>query len=374
MTEYQRIKDYIAQGRDGASRPLANNTRYVDRGEAVAIKLHETDVVTFHENGDVSFDSGGWRTVTTKDRMHFAGDFSIYSDSGEWYIYHRGRKAQIERNLRRKYGLPLGLDEFAGEYEYEDRNGLISLGHVGPRGRGFGFWHEVGELIGFSDAARIAREFQCELQDRSVCLFHDGIRFTTRGKPVNALPLREARAQVKADERTRKAIREFAKLAVLKLDEGMPVQNQGDCWYCLMRTADEQPNARDLSAQLSYSYRFHHLRGMPLGDAVGDHDHLREHIREGYVPSALLLNAMDEQPYAHTAGKAFALGIHEGEDGEQRMGGLTPAYGGTLRRRHSAETVAKATYEFVARRLLPGREVRGNFYDADFPMHSEVVT
>ena len=106
---------------------------------------------------------------------------------------------------------------------------------------------------------------------------------------------------------------------------------------------------------------FKHMRGTTLGDSVGDHDHLREHLREGYVPSALILNAMDEQPFAHTAGKAIHLGIHEAEDGTWRMGGVTEGFGGKPRRRHIPDTVAKAVYEFVGRRLLPGRELRGNF-------------
>ena len=236
MSEYQRIADYIREGRNGHDRPLANNTRYVLHDGAAAIRLHATDVVTFHENGDVSFDSGGWRTVTTKDRMAYAGDFEVYSDSGTWYIYHRGRKAQIERNLRRKFGLPLGLSDWPEDYGYENR-GMVGLGHVGPRGGGYGFWQEVGEAIGFPEAAKISRAFHAELQDRAVCLFEDGIRFTARGRPVNALPIREARARVKADDRMRKRIREFAKLAVERMDEGMPVKNNGDCWYCLMRTA-----------------------------------------------------------------------------------------------------------------------------------------
>ena len=34
-----------------------------------AVRLHSTDIVTFHANGDVVLDTGGWRTVTTIHRM-----------------------------------------------------------------------------------------------------------------------------------------------------------------------------------------------------------------------------------------------------------------------------------------------------------------
>lgn len=34
-----------------------------------SVRLHETDIVRFHANGDVTLNTGGWRTRTTRDRM-----------------------------------------------------------------------------------------------------------------------------------------------------------------------------------------------------------------------------------------------------------------------------------------------------------------
>ena len=66
---------FVKGGRSKVSRPIENNTRIEQRGEDYAVRLHETDVVTFHMDGSVTLDSGGWLTVTTKARMNeFIGD------------------------------------------------------------------------------------------------------------------------------------------------------------------------------------------------------------------------------------------------------------------------------------------------------------
>lgn len=66
-------------------KPIANNTRLYRRGDGViALTLHATDVVTFYRDGRIVLDSGGWRTVTTKDRIGYAAN--VYSVKGEWYV------------------------------------------------------------------------------------------------------------------------------------------------------------------------------------------------------------------------------------------------------------------------------------------------
>lgn len=67
-----------------ASRKIGNNT-YLHRLDAdtIALRLHATDVVTFRP-GTVTLDSGGWRTVTTKDRLNYV--LPVYSEKGTWYV------------------------------------------------------------------------------------------------------------------------------------------------------------------------------------------------------------------------------------------------------------------------------------------------
>lgn len=84
-----RQADEALQGRNSARRKLMNNT-YLERQEdgSIAVKLHNTDVVTYRQNGDIMLDSGGWLTVTTKGRMNEYGPqgWRVYSQRGVWYV------------------------------------------------------------------------------------------------------------------------------------------------------------------------------------------------------------------------------------------------------------------------------------------------
>ena len=59
----------LLTGRNAQWRKLDNNTYLERRGNDIAVRLHNTDVVIFHEDGCTVFDSDGWRTRTTQDRM-----------------------------------------------------------------------------------------------------------------------------------------------------------------------------------------------------------------------------------------------------------------------------------------------------------------
>ena len=37
---------------------------------SVAVTYHKTEIVTYHPNGTITLDNGGWHTVTTARRMH----------------------------------------------------------------------------------------------------------------------------------------------------------------------------------------------------------------------------------------------------------------------------------------------------------------
>ncbi len=86
---YNQLNHYLSLGRNKDDRPIANNTRVIRRSEhSIAIRLHETDILTFHSNGAIQFFTGGWKTVTTKDRINrFApSGISIYSEKFLWYL------------------------------------------------------------------------------------------------------------------------------------------------------------------------------------------------------------------------------------------------------------------------------------------------
>lgn len=85
------------QGRNRNGRKIANNTYAERRGDAIAIRLHSTDILTFNPDGSVVANSGGWRTVTTKARLneYLPFGYGIYQNRGNWYWSQAGTINQI---------------------------------------------------------------------------------------------------------------------------------------------------------------------------------------------------------------------------------------------------------------------------------------
>ena len=67
-------------------KPIANNTRLFKRGEDYAVRLHNTDVVTIHSDDTYTLNTGGWRTVTTKERINRFSPARVYSDKKVWLV------------------------------------------------------------------------------------------------------------------------------------------------------------------------------------------------------------------------------------------------------------------------------------------------
>ncbi len=70
-------------------RTVANNTvLYRVSDDTIAVRLHYTNVVNLHADGTVTLDTGGWSTVTTKDRLNtYCPLGHVYSDRGDWFFY-----------------------------------------------------------------------------------------------------------------------------------------------------------------------------------------------------------------------------------------------------------------------------------------------
>lgn len=52
------------------------------------IRFHHTNIITFYENGDITLNSGGWKTMTTKARMnaYLPKRLGIWQERGIWYL------------------------------------------------------------------------------------------------------------------------------------------------------------------------------------------------------------------------------------------------------------------------------------------------
>jgi hypothetical protein len=82
--------DTKLQGRCRESRKLANNT-YAKRRYSgqIAIQLHATDILTFHSDGQIDVNTGGWNTVTTHSRMnaYLPGPWRVGGHRGSTLLY-----------------------------------------------------------------------------------------------------------------------------------------------------------------------------------------------------------------------------------------------------------------------------------------------
>lgn len=87
--------DALLQGRNEHSRKVGNNTYLRRRGEDIALQLHATDVLTFHRDGSVTLDNGGWKTKTTKERIHdyLPKPYGLQQIKGAWYVFEYVWKA-----------------------------------------------------------------------------------------------------------------------------------------------------------------------------------------------------------------------------------------------------------------------------------------
>ncbi len=92
MKTYQQFADYLGKKQE---RPLANNTRVrlVEPGK-IAVRLHNTDVVVLDELGNVTLNSGGWKTSTTKARINEFSPVAIWQSKGVW-SFNAGGKGYI---------------------------------------------------------------------------------------------------------------------------------------------------------------------------------------------------------------------------------------------------------------------------------------
>ena len=74
-------------------RKVANNTVAIRRGDNIAVRLHQTDVLMFtRETDEVTFNDGGWVTSTTKARMSEFGptEWAIWQTDGIWTLARVG--------------------------------------------------------------------------------------------------------------------------------------------------------------------------------------------------------------------------------------------------------------------------------------------
>jgi hypothetical protein len=109
MTSYTEL-DNLLTGRNRDRRKVGNNTYAERRGDDIAIRLHSTDVVTWHPDGSCTLDSGGWATVTTKDRINTWSPVDVWLKKGRWMVTNRNRGDEYPGTVPFFDGMTIGAD------------------------------------------------------------------------------------------------------------------------------------------------------------------------------------------------------------------------------------------------------------------------
>lgn len=68
---------------------LGNNTYLEQHFTGIVVRLHSTNIVVFQESGTRLY-SGGYRTVTTKDRINQCIEGVVFQRDFEWFYVPSG--------------------------------------------------------------------------------------------------------------------------------------------------------------------------------------------------------------------------------------------------------------------------------------------
>ena len=238
------------------------------------VRLHKTNVVTFHSDGSIVLDSGGWKTVTTKDRINCAlpPGWSVYSTRGVWYLSQSGAK-----------GGTMSLSCHGGAPPENFPNHVVRMRW---------FYDRETETSGHRPEASPFRWTTTETE------IHDpesgptcpkcGARAGYVGPPVKSYAYADGIVihgptadhavtgegeDPKAQAKLRKRAKAYAKAYVKALYAGeLPSPSGGDCWGCALTPVNGKAS--------------------PHAGLAGP-DHMLSHLDEKYYVPSLVLRALD---------------------------------------------------------------------------------
>jgi hypothetical protein len=151
MSSYQtdtmtdaKLREFIAGGRNKVTRTIANNTtaRLIDGDSRVAIRLRSTDIITFNAGDTITLQSGGWLSVTTKERINRYTKAGISQRAGIWYmrdgsLFYDGmaihmdgtpiKPKQPEKHEKALKAIKLVAKQYAHDYVVELKAGNIPM-------------------------------------------------------------------------------------------------------------------------------------------------------------------------------------------------------------------------------------------------------
>jgi len=105
---YTQAKDLLSKSRkDTKNLKHMTDLRKVETG--YAIRYWDTDVVTIHEDNTYTLNSGGYLTMTTKERINEYSPGRLYQNKGLWY--HKNDMVFIDNCIVDADGMPIAVDK-----------------------------------------------------------------------------------------------------------------------------------------------------------------------------------------------------------------------------------------------------------------------
>lgn len=85
---YIELENKLNTARNQANgKPIGRNTRLFRRENgAIAIRLYDTDIVVVNKDNSIELYTGGFRTVTTKERINRFIPCTLFQKNHQWYI------------------------------------------------------------------------------------------------------------------------------------------------------------------------------------------------------------------------------------------------------------------------------------------------
>lgn len=95
MANYPTVRTYQQaralmdlRNKQGRTYAKLGNNLYLERraADALAVRYHQTDIVTFRPDGKIELRCGGWYTMTTKQNIGAFSPFTVYQEKKIWYV------------------------------------------------------------------------------------------------------------------------------------------------------------------------------------------------------------------------------------------------------------------------------------------------
>lgn len=256
---YQSLLDYIKSGKNHLDRPapesnpkstriVAADTNY----DWIGIKLHQTVVVKFYKDGRVQLNSGGWQTVTTRERIN------CYAPNFKW-----------DDELKTHVGIGIRV--------YNQKR--IMYCRVSTKS--CNMWDD--------DNPNSKRYY---FED-GMTIKPDGIVLNSDGSPMEPVTANKEKAKRKELNQINAYVKSFIEKFI---NQKIGNPGPGDCWYCLSHIPNSGiPPINTITPE-----------GIKPG--FDESNHIKSHIKEKYYVPALLFNAIKEMTY-NPENKAMVYGL-----------------------------------------------------------------